>query len=72
MNTVIIKAINSMYLLSVDDWLWIREHRNEPLRVFKIYRTSNGCVRAISIYKNSKDIITVYPTGNDLRCQIIE
>lgn len=71
MGLLVIRSIGRKYLLSVDNWLWILEHRNMPLRISHIYTTDDGSIRAISIYKDEKDIITVFPIGNRLRCEVV-
>ena len=71
MPTITIKELNNQYILSVDDWLWLRERIGEPLKVAQIWWHASGQIYSICVYKDDcKSIITVFPDCNGLRFEV--
>ena len=70
MPTITIKELNNQYILSVDDWLWLRERIGKPLNIAMMAWHSDGEIYNISVFKNKDTIITIFPDCNAVRFEV--
>lgn len=61
MPTVTVKAIHRQHILNNDDYLWILDHRNEPLRLCSISYLYSGKLSTIAVHRSPGDIIVLFP-----------
>lgn len=70
MATVTIKSIGSQYIASVDDYIWLLEHRDEPLALAIIGWDTDGEVDYFVVRIDDRRIIVVFPDGNKVKYEV--
>lgn len=70
MATVTIKAIRRQYILSNDDYIWLLEHRNEPLQLAFVSWDAIGSIDHFTVRRNERSIITVFPAPNRVEYEV--
>jgi hypothetical protein len=63
MATITVKRIKGQYLLSYDDFEWLKERLNKPLPLFSITYSLDGSISHVAIRKNETDIITLFDSN---------
>ena len=71
MLTVKIRSINEQGILTNDDFAWIINHLNKPLRIMGLnFNNDDGNVWLITVYKEDNSIITLFVNTNEIKFTI--
>ena len=71
MLTVKIHSINEQGALTNDDFAWIINHLNKPLRIMALnFWSDDNQVWLIAIYKEDNSIITLFVNTNEIKFTI--
>ena len=71
MLTVKIHSINEPGALTNDDFAWIINHLNKPLRIMSLnFWSDDNQVWLIAIYKEDNSIITLFVNTNEIKFTI--
>lgn len=71
MLTVKIHSINKQGILTDEDFAWIINHLNKPLRIMGLnFNNDDGNVWLITVYKEDNNIITLFVNTNEIKFTI--
>lgn len=71
MLTVKIHSINEQGILTDEDFAWIINHLNKPLRITSLnFRSDDSQLWLIAIYKEDNSIITLFVNTNEIKFTI--
>lgn len=70
MATVTIKSIGRQYLLTNEEYIWLLEHRDEPLPLSSVTWHRDGKLDYFVVRIGKAHIVVVYPDYNKVKYEV--